>query len=344
MARAGAAKRTSDADDLFDRIGAFLADHRLSCDPATYALIHAVLSQPRSALALEIARLTDGGVRLSRKDVERLGGKVTTGDDGARRRRPAVAEPAIDRDAARLVSETQAQVDGFAAMMRALQHETRGFGRDLAESAAAIRSPAAVADVARIAGAMVARVRETEHRLAEATEEADALRAKLADAHATARRDPLTGLPNRLAFAEAYVARSAADAPHCIALCDVDRFKRVNDEHGHNVGDRVLHAIGQALADACDGHLVARHGGEEFAVLIAGDTLADAARRLDAAREQVGAKRFRNRDTGASLGMITFSAGITAVRADEPAEQATERADRLLYLAKSEGRDRVCAG
>lgn len=346
MGAAGAARRTAGAGDLFDRIGAFLADHRLACDPGTYALVHAFLDQPDSPLAREVARLTDGGVRLSRTDVEQLGGKVGGGTAESPRRPRDPSDGGAERQAAALVSQTQAQVDGFAAMMRAMRHETQGLGRDLAAGAAAIggHDPRAIADFARVAAAMVARVRESESRLAQAHDEADALRLKLADAQKTARRDPMTALPNRLAFTEAFAGRSPSEEPHCLAVCDVDRFKRVNDEHGHGVGDRVLTAIGETLAEVCQGHLVARYGGEEFAILLAGVKLADAAALLDAARERIAAKRFRVRDTDQALGAITISAGVVAIRAGEGADDATERADQLLYTAKAEGRDRICAG
>lgn len=346
MREVGAARRAGDATDMFGRIGAFLAAHRLDSDPGTYAFVHAVLSQPDSIVAREVAELVDGGYRLSRADIERLGGRVAGGQAEPAPRERAKAEPTIDRSAADLVSSTQTQVDRFATMMRAMQLETRGFGQDLAETAQAIAdaNPRAIAQVSELASAMVSRVRSSETRLAQATEEADRLRAKLADAQSAARRDPLTGLPNRLAFSEAYAARDAGEGPHCLALCDVDKFKRINDAHGHGVGDRVLKAIGEALAESCGGQLVARYGGEEFAVLVAGKTLEEAGDCLDAARQAVANKRFHDRETGAALGTVTFSAGVTAVRAGEGPETSFDRADRLLYTAKAEGRDRVCVG
>jgi diguanylate cyclase len=340
MGVAGTARQTTGVDDLFARIGAFLADHQLACDPATYAFVHALMSVPDGLIAAEVARLIDGGVRLTRADVERLGGRIAAKSDLARTARAEA--PPTGEDAARLVAETQAQVDGFAMIMRAMQVETRGFGRDLAQTAAA--SLCDSADLSRIAGAMIARVRQTEAQLEKATHETDALRTKLVDAQATARRDHLTAMPNRLAFNEAFLACAGMPGPHCLALCDVDRFKRINDEHGHGVGDRVLTAIGEALTDACAGHLVARHGGEEFAVLLTGTVLVDAVAQLDRAREQIASKRFRNRETGAALGLITCSAGVVAIRPGENVEEATGRADRLLYAAKDQGRDQVCAG
>lgn len=345
MRDAGLARRSGGKDQLFEQIGAFLADHRLSADPVHYAFVHAVLSTPDSPLSNEVKALIDGGVRLSRDDIERLGGRVLMGGDPVQR--PRDPSPMPNRETDRLLVETQAQMNGFAVLMRAMQTETQGFGRDLAQSAAAIRDvPAAatVDELSRLAGAMMARVRESEQRLAEATSETDTLREKLADARLTARRDPLTGLANRLAFTEAYEQRATTPAPHCIALCDVDRFKRINDIHGHLVGDRVLKILGQTLAEACSDHLVARQGGEEFVVLLNGLELTAAAALLDDARASVAMKRFRNRETGASLGTVTFSAGVTAVRADEAVDQAIERADRLLYAAKAQGRDRICVG
>ena len=332
-------------DELYEQIGLFLADHRLSPEPLHYAFVHAVLSAPDSPLAREVRELVDGGVRLTHQEVERLGGRVVMGADPSRR--PRDLAPVPNREADRLVKETVAQMDGFAVLMRAMHFETRDFGRDLAESAAAIElqsSTSAVDELSRLAGAMISRVRDSEHKLAEATREAEMLRGKLAEARTTARRDPMTGLANRLAFTEAYEQRATLPAPHCIALCDVDRFKRINDVHGHVVGDRVLKVLGDTLSESCPEHLVARHGGEEFVLLLNGLQLSAAADLLDSARQSVAVNLLLNLQTGSSLWIITFSAGVTAVRAEEPVDVAIERADRLLYAAKAQGRDRICVG
>ena len=332
-------------EDLFDQIGRFLRKHRLRPDPSHYAFAHAVLSAPDGPLAAQVAQLTEGGVRLLRRDIEALGGQVT--EPSAVVDHDGPCDPAQrEGQADRLVAETQEYVDGFATIMHSIHAETRGFGHDLAESAAAITTSPGLAEIdeiTRITTAMISRIRESEVRLAKAKHETDVLRAKLIEARDSARRDTLTGLPNRRAFDEAFGARDADKGPYCLAVCDVDRFKRVNDAFGHGVGDRVLTAIGQMIAAGCEGHLVVRHGGEEFAVLLCGVSLSDAARLLDSVRAIVAAKRFRNRETDSPLGQITFSAGVTAIHADEAAESAFARADRLLYTAKGDGRDRICA-
>lgn len=347
------AMRREEDGDLFAQIVGFLANHGLSPEPAHYSFAFDVVTNPTGVIARAVDRLTDGGVRLSRSDIESLGGTVVvagrhsppTDDAGHYGKDYGIADEAVQ-----LVAETRAQVDDFADMMRAMQDETRVFGHDLARSAAAIERAAPVSqtaagldEIARITGSMLTRIREAEVRLAHATDEADALRTKLAEANDSARRDVLTGLPNRRAFDEAFAIRRDADGPFCLAMCDIDRFKRINDAHGHQVGDRVLSAVGRTLADECNGHLVVRHGGEEFAILLHGIALADAATHLDGVRAVIAGKRFRLREGDRPLGQVTLSIGVTAVQTGESVALAFDRADRLLYTAKTEGRDRVCA-
>ncbi len=297
-----------------------------------------MLADPNGQLARAVQSLTDGGVRLTQRDIESLGCDI----------QPVHGVAQVKEKAEGLVAQTQMQVEGFEDMVHAMRAETEGFGRDLAASAAAISGAAtvggSVGDVARITATMLERVRSAESRLESATREASELRTKLEEARDNARRDPLTDLPNRRAFEEAYAAQSAASEAVCVAVCDVDHFKSVNDRFGHAVGDRVLKAIAEALSAACTGHLVARYGGEEFAVLFAGIG-ADAARvTLDTARATVAAKHYRLRESDAPLGEVTFSAGLTVVTRDDTCQSAFQRADGLLYAAKSAGRNCVHLG
>lgn len=318
---------------FFDRIGNFLFDQRLDLDPASYAFAYTVLSDPGGELARAVAALTDGGVRLSARDIESLGVDI----------KPASAANAKER-ADGLVAQTQMQVEGFEDMVHAMRAETEGFGRDLAASAEAMTRTAGAdavlsGEIVRITGAMIERVHTAENRLEAVTREASELRSKLEEARDNARRDPLTNLPNRRAFEEAYAAQSAAGAAMCMAVCDVDHFKSVNDRFGHAVGDRVLKAIGEALSTTCAGHLVTRYGGEEFAILFTGIDQAAARVILDTARVTVATRNYKLRESDAPLGEVTFSAGITRVQPDEMCATVFQRADRLLYTAKEAGRN-----
>ena len=334
-------------DKLYQRIGQFLEDHRLVPDPAHYAFVHAILTQPNSSLANAAAALIDGGVRLHQDDIQRLGGP-TAGQRQAPPPAPPTRDHLVDAAATRtdaLAEQTQDHVETLSAMIRTMQADTSAFSANLERSAAEIQrgEPIGLATLAKLTGEMLERIHDSERRLEQATAEADALREKLVEARASARRDPLTGLANRLAFNES-IGQCFQSPESCyLALCDVDRFKRINDEHGHAVGDRVLNAIGQILSEEGSGHLVCRHGGEEFAILMTKLTMTEARALIDRARDAVREKRLRVRETGEAIGEVTFSAGITAFRPDDTHETVFARADALLYRAKNEGRNRICA-
>ncbi|MEH3041047.1 MAG: GGDEF domain-containing protein [Sphingomonas paucimobilis] len=337
---------------LIHAVLAFLEDQRLDPTPLNYSFAYHVVSEPAGALALEVARRTDGGIRLTGSEVEQLGTTIDAAAHVAVARpdagaappaAPAATEPDIAAAEA-LVTETLRQVAGFATMVSEIRTETRDFGRDLAASADALQrsapidcTDAAVAELARITAAMRARVEIAEARLEQATREASELREQLAAAHDDARRDPLTDLPNRRAFEEAVEA--AEQAPLHIAMCDVDHFKAINDLHGHPVGDRVLRAIGATLTRECPGHLVARYGGEEFAMLIAGVDAPAARALLENARLAVGRRRYRLRESDTLIKGITLSAGLVTIAPGEKLLSAIERVDALLYEAKRRGRN-----
>jgi diguanylate cyclase (GGDEF)-like protein/PAS domain S-box-containing protein len=165
----------------------------------------------------------------------------------------------------------------------------------------------------------------TEHRRAEA-------RAARLTYH-----DPLTDLPNRAAFTEYFssmLERAATECKHFAVLClDLDRFKEINDVFGHAVGDGLLRAVGQRLAAAAKGAFLARHGGDEFVLIVDDDELLAslAAERLQAAV----ADEFEV--DGHQLG-VGLSVGIALYPADgADATSLIGNADAALYRAKVEG-------
>ena len=165
----------------------------------------------------------------------------------------------------------------------------------------------------------------------------------LARAEFLANRDPLTGLYNRCALFESELTSIAAGDRNHVFLLDLDNFKQVNDRHGHDSGDRVLIAVGQALQqrmrDLDRGtHFAARLGGEEFAVFLALDDGARAQEIAETIRTdiQAVAKTF-----GLSDSLGTASISIAEYRAGEAIGSAIKRADKALYEAKAGGRNRV---
>ncbi|MCT2399723.1 sensor domain-containing diguanylate cyclase [Novosphingobium mangrovi (ex Huang et al. 2023)] len=173
--------------------------------------------------------------------------------------------------------------------------------------------------------------------------EHDRARTAEARAHELARRDPLTGLHNRRGFTEAVAPMlklaHAATSPIALLLLDVDLFKRINDNYGHDTGDGVLQTIAQRLSrwegDMCQ---VARLGGEEFALMIAGMEGFALARFAESVRLGIAAC-----DHGPAIegSKVTVSIGVAKAPFQSDFRQLYRLADEALYTAKRQGRDRV---
>lgn len=157
--------------------------------------------------------------------------------------------------------------------------------------------------------------------------------AAVEEADQRARTDPLTGLLNREGLAREL---QDLDGAYAVGILDIDNFKRVNDEHGHDVGDAVLAEIAALLQRGRSDDLVVRWGGEEIVIVMPATTVDGAAARLQRLLEE--ARSFVRVD---DVGPITFSAGVTGSRAGEPFADAVHRADEALYRAKRAGRARV---
>ncbi len=190
-----------------------------------------------------------------------------------------------------------------------------------------------------------------EIRVAERTNELNRAMGELRTAnrrlHEFSLRDGLTGVHNRRyldeTLAHAVAQSRERKAPIALLMLDIDHFKRINDTHGHLVGDDCLRAV----ADVLRRHVregddfVARYGGEEFVVLLPGATRDDAARRAEILRSEVAALRIADHGETISL---TISLGLSAMDGNDlhsGPDKLIRAADAALYRAKREGRNRL---
>jgi diguanylate cyclase len=158
--------------------------------------------------------------------------------------------------------------------------------------------------------------------------------------------DQLTRIANRRGLMQAFDAETARLAREgtqlSIGLLDVDNFKKLNDELGHNAGDVALKSLAEVVSKALRPmDLVARYGGEEFVVLLPNTPLAEGEQILTRLQRSLSGGLFMHEDKRV---FVTFSAGVTAYRSGERIETALERADEALYEAKRTGKNRTCVG
>jgi diguanylate cyclase (GGDEF)-like protein len=176
--------------------------------------------------------------------------------------------------------------------------------------------------------------------------------------HEMAYRDELTGLQGRRALNE---RMRGLGKRYCIAMLDIDHFKKLNDNHGHDIGDEVLKLVAARLSQIGGGATTYRYGGEEFCAIFPQRDLEDCIPHLEEIREELAAYRMAIRDTGvrptsskegsgrrgqATKGVgirVTISIGL-AEHTDQlqSPEDVLKLADKALYTAKQKGRNRLC--
>lgn len=319
-----------------DEIAAFLSYHQLPVNARTLATASHYLagSDP------QIVRLIDRQVQA------RLPVTLDWLDEALTRQGSGAESAALDR----LMRRLEQGIDDFSKTSQAAQLATSEYHSALSAQAgelqAATDSGATLAELAALTRAMIKRTREIGRAMQRSEEQTRTLRSKLEIARRTAEQDDLTGLPNRRAFESRfeaeYRAARAQGEPLCVAFCDIDHFKQVNDRHGHDAGDRVLKLVAENLARISnEGCHVARHGGEEFVLLFRNRSLDQAFAMLDRLRADLADRRLVNRATDMPIGQVTFSAGIADVFASRDRRQALKAADSALYRAKQEGRNRI---
>ena len=321
---------------LLAKVADFLIDHDLEVMPWTLEIAYDCVTGAKPKLAQLILEQTEAGKAVTLAWLE----QILREEEGE-----GTAEVL-----AALMSRLEDTLNDFASTTDSARSATSAYGAALQQHVDDLervsKAGVVITELAALARAMMHRTREIEHNLVDSEQRAKALQSSLDEARRAADEDHLTGLPNRRAFEslfdKEYAAAASAGEPLCVAFCDIDHFKRINDSHGHAAGDRVLKVVAETLSRISDSRChVARHGGEEFAVLFRALTLEKAWDRLDHAREEIAERRLVNRATDMPFGRVTFSGGIADVFAYSSRSDALRAADEALYAAKQSGRNRI---
>ncbi|MEO0032439.1 MAG: hypothetical protein RIS94_2197 [Pseudomonadota bacterium] len=321
---------------LISKVADFLIDHDLEVLPYTLSVAYDCVTGGSPRLAQMILERTEKGLPVTIQWLEEM-----SGEQGRDKTGEAIAT---------LMERLEDSLDDFGQATSGARTATSEYSnalqRHVDDLQQVSKAGVVISELASLTRAMMERTRTIESELVRSERRAQELQKSLEETRRMADQDHLTGLPNRRAFEHLFdrelrEARLASE-PLCVAFCDIDHFKRINDTHGHPAGDRVLKVVADTLNRISDARChVARHGGEEFAVVFRALTVEQAWKKLDDAREEIAERRLVNRANDMPFGRITFSGGVADVFAHETKSAALKAADVALYAAKQAGRNQI---
>ncbi|MCP5281821.1 MAG: GGDEF domain-containing protein [Rhodoferax sp.] len=320
-----------------------MARHDASFNPVTFAVWYE-----------HLAGINPGLSEALNGAIARLG---RLGDDSMRQLFDAHVAPPEHQVMNQVAERFQKTMTGMSDSATRTGQDAGKFGEQLSRLAQALESPDVdtlsphIVQARENASEMRQSAQALERQVAQSRQEIAVLQAELGRVRQEALLCPLTRVLNRRGFDQTLQAildgGTAPDKTHCLVMLDIDHFKKVNDTHGHVMGDRVIQAMGEVMR-ACvtgqNGTSLARYGGEEFAVLLPDTPIHVAESVAENIRQKVKALKMRNRQTQEVVLTFTVSAGVTRVAQGDKPDTLIARADSALYQSKQNGRDRVtCA-
>jgi len=323
---------------LVRQVLAAMGQHDAAFNPVTFAVFYDHLAGINPLLSQALGQVQQQSPRLDNHALHRLYHDHVADADVSRSQR-------IEVDMQRLMKEVAQSAERTGQAAGLFDEQLEGLSNALRTDADAL---APQIDAAREGTqAMRDSVHSLQQQVQAAQSEIERLRADLERTREESMLDPLTQVLNRRGFDQRLQLLQRQPPPegcvHGLVMIDIDHFKRVNDQHGHTVGDRVLAGLGTLLRTIPQepGMTCARYGGEEFAILLPATTLDKARTLAETVRTRVRGIRLRDRQTQAVALSFTVSAGVAAWRVGEDLDSWLSCADAALYRAKAAGRDRV---
>lgn len=307
--------------------------------PRNYELVYEALNKSNPKLTKEFSSL---GPQPTQTELDRIGRKYF-----AHHHRDGVVDNASDK--------ITGELDDLLVQLNDENTTLADYNKVLDKSAAKLGSAAsggsakdvlAVTEALAVAtGDKIENGKAIIDRVLTATKELAQVKDQLDEYKKIANTDPLTRLPNRRAFDERMAEifdTNLSIASTALILLDIDHFKKFNDTHGHPIGDRVLGAVARAMEkETREECLVARTGGEEFAIIVPDTSVGKAELVAERVRMAVEKTSLKDRKSGADYGRVTISLGLCMAAECDNAEELYQCADEALYISKDKGRNQV---
>ena len=316
-----------------------IVELELPADPQSYELWYAYAAGHNQKLRDEIDHVLQQQGRLSESDLGRLYAQYIS---------PTRSTGDFERVARRLADE----VGQVTRMISAAVTSVERYDEQLSEGTAAANSATSEADLKRVVEDLLSATKSMARENDSLKEELETSRVRsekltheIEAVRIESLTDALTQVGNRLHFddtlARAIVRAGENDAPLTLLFVDIDHFKKVNDQFGHQMGDDVLRLVAARLKSSVRDGEIARYGGEEFAVILYNKSIQIGKLIAERIRVSIESTEMRVRSTGASIGRVTVSIGVAELRPRLTAADIIQSADEALYAAKRKGRNCV---
>jgi len=316
-----------------------LAKYNLSANPVNYTVWYEYVSGKNRKLKRAMDRIIDNNLPLNNKTIEILYQKFVTDGDRIVISRLLTKVNLMLREITSHVLETEGDLVGHGQALDAMAGQlndihdfegVRGIIDQMLDTTKAI-----IKSGSRL-----------QTRMKVSSEDLRQLHKELEASQKEARTDSLTGLDNRRGLEKRLelerIRARQNNVPFSVIMVDIDYFKKVNDVHGHLVGDSLLRGFAAVLkSQVRRNDMAARYGGEEFIILLPETNVEGAYAVGEKIRMALAAKEWKIKDSGKRIGHIKASMGIAQYVMTETGNQVVERADTALYQAKEQGRDRI---
>lgn len=331
--------RGPEAYDFGRRVLEALETAKVWPTPLNFELWMHMHAAPQGELSLELQRRLAAGEVISDEVAERIASRFL----------PRLRIGDEIRDAGDALNK---QLDTIGVAIDTARMSSEAYGRTLAGAGRELEftdQPPELKKLIEHLSEATRRVQREngllEQRLGQSTAEVRRLREHLEQVRRDAMTDGLTNLPNRKAFDEAVAKlceEQGDEGSLCLAMIDIDHFKRFNDNWGHQTGDQVLRYVANVIGRVgAQPRLASRYGGEEFALLFPSEMSRTAEQALQLIRTEIASRALKRRSTNEDLGAVTVSCGLAQRRPGESPSALMERADAALYTSKRAGRNRV---